>query len=75
MTEDELLKKLGERIVELREERGLTQADFARKLDIDDSSLRRIESGRTNPTTKTLFKISRTLGVTIDVLFCFQNPS
>ncbi|MBR9861425.1 helix-turn-helix transcriptional regulator [bacterium] len=69
MTEDELLKKLGERIIELREERGFTQAEFARKLDIEDSSLRRIESGRTNPTTKTLHKIATTLHIHIQELF------
>jgi len=38
-------------------------------LDIDDGSLRRIESGRTNPTTVTLLRISIALEVEIKDLF------
>jgi len=38
-------------------------------LDIDDGSLRRIESGRTNPTTVTLLRIAKALEVEIKDLF------
>tara|TARA_R110000850_G_scaffold26358_8_gene75593 strand:+ start:909 stop:1124 length:216 start_codon:yes stop_codon:yes gene_type:complete len=62
---EKLIKKIGENIVRLRKERNLTQVELAAKLDIEDSALRRIEKGRTNPTVKTLFAISRILKIEI----------
>ena len=35
----------------------MTQLELASKIGIDDSSLRRIESGKTNPTLKTIYRI------------------
>jgi len=72
LTESELLIKIGKRIVHLREQKGLKQIDLASQMNIEDSALRRIESGRTNPTTKTLFKISKVLDVDIKELFRFE---
>ena len=69
--ENEVLAQLGERIIELRKEKGLKQIELAIKLGIEDSALRRIESGRTNPTTKTLLAVARELDVTIIDLFSF----
>ena len=40
---------------------------------MDDGSLRRIESGRTNPTTATLFNIADALDVKVSELFTFNN--
>lgn len=57
------IKKLGIRIVELRKEKNLKQIDLATKINIEDSALRRIESGRTNPTIKTLLRIAEGLDV------------
>jgi transcriptional regulator with XRE-family HTH domain len=36
---------------------------------MEESALQRIEAGRTNPTIKTLFKISNALNVELKVLF------
>lgn len=69
--DNEVLIKLGERIIELRKDKGLKQIELAVKLGIEDSALRRIESGRTNPTTKTLLAVARELDVTILDLFSF----
>jgi transcriptional regulator with XRE-family HTH domain len=41
---------------------------MASRMEIEDSALRRIESGRTNPTLKTLLLISEALGVNISYL-------
>lgn len=71
ISEEELLVKLGERIVELRKSKELKQIELATRIGIEDSALRRIESGRTNPTTKTLYKIANELGVSIGDLFKF----
>ena len=72
LTESELLINIGKRIVQLREQKGLKQIDLASQMNIEDSALRRIESGRTNPTTKTLYKISKVLDVDIKELFRFE---
>ncbi len=71
MEKEEFLKRLGKNIVKLRDEQGLRQIDLATKLDIDDSSLRRIESGRTNPTIITLKKIADALNVKLSGLLDF----
>ena len=55
---------LGERIVALREERALTQAELAEKAGISPSTLSLIESGKIDrPHMSTLRKISRALGI------------
>ncbi|MBA4409717.1 MAG: XRE family transcriptional regulator [Odoribacter sp.] len=72
MKNDDLLVKLGERIVQLRKEKEIRQVDLAIDSEIDDGSLRRIEKGKINPTTKTLAKIAKGLGVEIKDLFDFK---
>jgi len=71
--EQEYLIKLGRRIVELREEKGLKQIEFSDLLDMDDGSLRRLESGRTNPTTTTLRQLARALDISLSDLFNFSE--
>jgi len=69
--EKKYLKKLGNRIVSIREEKGIKQKELSDLLDIDDGSLRRIESGRTNPTTTTLLSLSKALNIKMSELFKF----
>jgi len=71
--EEDLLIRLGERIVQLRKEKGIRQVDLAFNTDIDDGSLRRIEKGKINPTTKTLARIAKGLEVEIKDLFDFKK--
>ena len=61
--EREYLKFLGKNIIKIRKKNNLKQEGLSDILDIDDSSLRRIESGRTNPTTITLLRIANALEV------------
>lgn len=70
--EKSYIKKLGKRIVTIREEKGIKQKELSDLLDIDDGSLRRIESGRTNPTTTTLLSLSKALNVDVSELFQFK---
>lgn len=65
MTEDDYIKKIGNNIKSRRVELNLKQVDLAHSIDIEDSSLRRIESSRTNPTFKTLFKIAKALDMDV----------
>jgi transcriptional regulator with XRE-family HTH domain len=73
LTEEQLIKAIGERIKFLRIQNGKTQQQIADLSGIEESAFRRIESGRTNPTVKTLNKISLALGVSIVQLFENSN--
>ncbi len=69
MNEEDFIKNVGEKIKEIRLLQNIKQIDLAFKVGIEDSSLRRIESGRTNPTLKTLIRISIALEIDIKELF------
>lgn len=69
MNEEDFIKQLGAKIKLLRVEKGMTQLDVASKMGIDDSSYRKIESGRTNPTARTLYKLAEALDIPISSLF------
>ena len=72
MDESELLKSLGASIRKLRIERQVTQQDLAEMCNFEKSNMARIESGRTNPTFLTLFKVSDALKVSISHLIDFD---
>ncbi|WP_365331385.1 helix-turn-helix transcriptional regulator [uncultured Rikenella sp.] len=60
---EEILYRIGRRIVQLRTERGISQQDLAARCNFEKSNMSRIEYGRTNVTLSTLWTISRALGV------------
>src|SRR3989338_2943539 len=68
MNEDEYIKRIGKTIQSLRNQKGIKQIELATLIGIEDSALSRIESGRTNPTIKTLFKISVALETSVEFL-------
>jgi len=68
MNESELLKSLGVKIRNLREERKISQQNLAAMCNFEKSNMARIESGRTNPTFLTLHKISVALNASITIL-------
>jgi len=53
----------------LRKQLKLTQASLASSAGMEESALQRIEAGRTNPTIKTLYKVSKALNVDIKNFF------
>jgi UDP-N-acetylglucosamine 1-carboxyvinyltransferase len=53
--------KIGELIAHIRQERGLTQAEFAKRLKTSQSAINRIEHGRQNLSLETLGRISDVL--------------
>lgn len=60
---------LGERIKALRESRGLTRAELARRIGINAGSLRKLEEGNiTNPSFAHGVELARALGVWPDEL-------
>ena len=60
---------VGKQICILRKQLKLTQASLASCAGMEESALQRIEAGRTNPTIKTLYKVSKALNVDIKDLF------
>lgn len=54
-------KKIGQLIARLRQEQGLTQAEFARRLNTSQSAVNRMEHGRQNLSLETLGRISDVL--------------
>jgi transcriptional regulator with XRE-family HTH domain len=64
----QLQQKIGQRIRELRESKGVSQQNLAAVCNFEKANLSRIEAGRTNPTISTLYKISQALETTISEL-------
>ncbi|HVX23772.1 MAG TPA: UDP-N-acetylglucosamine 1-carboxyvinyltransferase [Candidatus Saccharimonadales bacterium] len=54
-------EKIGQLIAQMRQERGLTQAEFARRLSTSQSAVNRMEHGRQNMSLETLGRISDVL--------------
>lgn len=54
-------EKIGQLIYQIRQDRGLTQAEFARKLGTSQSAVNRIEHGKQNLSLETLGRISDVL--------------
>lgn len=57
-----------ERIRELRERNGMSQAELARKLDVTRSSINAWESGLSTPTTQYVVALSKLFHVSTDHL-------
>jgi UDP-N-acetylglucosamine 1-carboxyvinyltransferase len=61
MKKDPTLAHIGSLVTRLREDRGMTQADLAKKIDSTQSVIARIEKGEQNLSALTLAKISAAL--------------
>ena len=61
--------ELGKRIAKARHSQGMSQEVLAAKSDMDRSHVGFIEQGRRKPTIATLFKLSRTLKISLEDLF------
>jgi transcriptional regulator with XRE-family HTH domain len=64
-TEKENLKSLGKRVVFLRKQAGVTQVDLCYEIDIDISTLSRLERGILNVTYSTLYKIAKYFNIEV----------
>jgi len=68
MEYEEYLKCIGEKIMHLRKEKGITQIELAKILKTKHTQIGRLERGEANFTIKTLWTISKELGVSIGEL-------
>src|SRR5690625_3462369 len=69
MNEKELKKEIGKKIRFLRRKKGLTQKELGAKIGVENNTVSAYERGAASLSQDMLFKISRTLGVTVDDLF------
>lgn len=56
---------IGERMVAMREARGMSQTALARAVGVGQSAISQIEAGERNPSYRTLCSIARAFGVTV----------
>tara|TARA_R110001592_G_scaffold121046_3_gene326061 strand:- start:1482 stop:1697 length:216 start_codon:yes stop_codon:yes gene_type:complete len=68
VTRNELQNKIGNRIIEVRTQKGWSQSDLARACDKDRQTIEKIENGKVNPTIFTLYEISEALSVKLTEL-------
>ncbi|MEJ5055597.1 helix-turn-helix domain-containing protein [Sphingobacterium sp. MYb382] len=68
MTREELKRKLGQRIVELRLKKGWSQADLERACAKDRQAIEKIENGKVNSTLFTLLEIANALEISLSKL-------
>jgi transcriptional regulator with XRE-family HTH domain len=66
---------LGARLRAERERRGLTLRELARRLEVSPSLVSQIETGKTQPSVRTLYAIVTELGVSLDELFADELGS
>ena len=55
-------------LIELRERRGMTQAELAAATGLDQGDISRIERGAANPTERTLLRIAYALDAEIRII-------
>ncbi len=71
MQQNEFQIKLGQQIAKLRKQKKFSQVEFAYMLDKEKQNYNKIEKGKTNPTSWTLYKIAELLHVPMSELFNF----
>ena len=71
----EIFKQVGKKVQKIRTLKGLSQVALVGKMEgnIDTTNISRIESGRTNPTLLTLYRLAQALEVPISELVSFDD--
>ena len=65
---------LGERIFTLRQERGISQADLARRLDVSRQAVSKWEKGQSSPDTVKLIQLAELFDVEVEYLATGIKP-
>lgn len=66
------VRRIGEHVSALREERGLKISDLARRIAVSPSLIGQIERGQSRPSVTTLFALAQALEVPVDAFFDVQ---
>ena len=73
MDKNDALKQLGQRIRQIRIDKGLSQAKLGLRIYKDQHSIHKIESGLFNPSYIYLLEICQGLEISIEELFKQEN--
>lgn len=73
MKDVEVYILIGARIRALRQSKGMTQQTLADECDMEKPNISRIENGNTNPTIKSLWRISTALGMKLKDLVDIES--
>ncbi len=73
MTEQELNIKIGDRIAQLRQEKGFTQEQLAGMIDSEKQNISRLERGRVNAGVYFLAKIADALEISLAELLTLED--
>jgi putative transcriptional regulator len=65
---EQLQKKIGQRIIALRSQKGWSQSDLARACNKDRQAIEKIENGKVNPTAFSLYEIANALEISLSKL-------
>ncbi len=68
-------KDIGEKIRDMRQQKGLTQLELARKAKVAQSTLSYIEKGAKTPRFETLNALCSAMGITLFELLTFGEPT
>lgn len=71
---DDIALPLGERLKQLRQEHGWSQADLAAKVGTDPGQISRYENGKMTPSAEAVVRLAETLNVTTDYLLIDSSP-
>ena len=63
---------MNNRVSDLRKERGITQADFAKMLGVSRMTVSSIETGRFDPSIMLAYKIAKVFDLAIEDVFIFE---
>lgn len=61
LEQEEILYVISKNIIEYRKENNITQQQLAEKIDMNQTMISKLESGKYNPTFKEIYKITRKL--------------
>ncbi|MBA3675819.1 MAG: helix-turn-helix transcriptional regulator [Sphingosinicella sp.] len=68
-----MAERLGNRLHELRTERGLTQAGLAEMVEVSRKTINTVENGIFVPSTLLALKIARALGLPVEEIFSLED--
>ena len=71
MKKEDLQRKIGLRVIELRDQIGWSQSDLARACNKDRQAIEKIENGKVNPTLFSLYEIAKALEIPVSKLINF----
>lgn len=61
-------QKFGDNMKKIRLDKGMSQGDICRALELDRAYISNVENGKQNLTISTMEKVAKALGVNIDIL-------